>query len=129
MHETEAKIKSFTQLNAWREAHQLVLLGYKITKKFPKDELFGLISQLRRAVVSVTSNIAEGFNRFSWKEKIQFFYVALSSLTECQNQMLVARDVGYASVEDFNKFAEKSVIVSKLINGLIKKAKDILHTT
>jgi len=62
-------IKTFTDLVVWQEAHELVLAIYKITKNFPKEEMYGLVSQMRRAVISVTSNIAEGFSRRSYKEK------------------------------------------------------------
>ncbi|MBU4141633.1 four helix bundle protein [Patescibacteria group bacterium] len=114
------KIKSFTDLEAWKEAHKLVLMVYLATKKFPKEELFCLTNQLRRAVISITSNIAEGFSRNSSKEKIQFYFIALGSLTETQNQILVARDLKYLDKENFNKLATQSILVSKLINGLIK---------
>lgn len=117
------QIRSFTDLNAWREGHKLVLVVYKITKFFPSDEKFGLISQFQRAAVSVTSNIAEGFSRNSNKEKIQFYYTSLGSLTELQNQLLVARDLGYVRSEQFQEAALQTVVVSKLINGLIKSIK------
>lgn len=121
------KIVSFTDLNAWKEGHQLVIAIYKITRTFPVDEKFGLIDQMRRCVVSMTSNIAEGFSRKSKKEKAQFFYMALGSVTELQNQLLIARDICYISKSDFQILAEKTVIVSKLINGLIKSSR-ILNT-
>lgn len=117
------KITSFTDLTAWREGHKLVLLVYQYTKSFPRDELFGLTSQMRRCAVSITSNIAEGFSRNSWKEKLQFYSTALGSITELQNQLLVSRDVGYLTKENFRKIAEQSIIASKLVNGLIKKSK------
>ena len=120
------KIQSFTDLNAWKEAHVLVLNIYKETKKFPDDEKFGLTNQMRRSAVSITSNIAEGFSRKGTKEKIQYCYLALGSLTELQNQLVISRDIGYISNTDFKLLAEKSIIVSKLINGLIKSKS---HTT
>lgn len=129
MDEETIKIKSFTDLNAWKEAHKLVLLIYEITKKFPQEELFGLTNQIRRAVVSITSNIAEGFSRNSYKEKVQFYSVALGSLTEVQNQLLIARDLKYITQEEFTKLAELSVIISKLLNGIIKKSKTIIHNS
>lgn len=116
-------IKSFTHLEVWKEAHKLVLFIYQLTKNFPKEELFALVVQIRRASVSITSNIAEGFSRSSWKEKIQFYYIALSSLTEVQNQLLLSRDLGYMTRENFKQSAEQSVKVQKLLAGLIKKAK------
>lgn len=121
------KIRSFTDLNAWKEGHQLVLLIYKLTKSFPPEEKFGLSDQLRRCAVSITSNIAEGFSRKSKKEKAQFFYMALGSITELQNQILVARDVAYISNDAFRNAADKTIAVSKLTNGLIKSSK-ILNT-
>ncbi|MDD5626597.1 MAG: four helix bundle protein [Patescibacteria group bacterium] len=79
------KIKSFTDLDAWKEGHKLVLMVYEITKKFPKEEMFGLVSQMRRCVVSITSNIAEGFSRQTYKDKICFYSRAQGSVTELQN--------------------------------------------
>ncbi len=114
------KIKSFTDLEAWKEGHKLVLMIYETTKRFPKEEIFGLINQLRRAAVSITSNIAEGFSRKTSKDKNHFYLISLGSLTETQNQILVAKDVKYLNQEDFNKIAQQTVLVSKLINGLIK---------
>lgn len=121
--ESGGKIKSFTDLDAWKEGHKLVLDIYKLTRKFPQEELFGLTSQLRRAGVSFTSNIAEGFSRNSYKEKLHFYYMALGSLTEVQNQLLVARDIGYMIKEEFDKIAEQTVKISKITNSLIKKTK------
>ena len=101
---------------------------YKITKTFPKEELFRLVGQLCRAVVSVTSNIAEGFSRNSAKEKIQFYAMSLGSLTEIQNQLLIARDLGYINQKEFKEIAEQSVPVSKLLRGLMKTASNIQNT-
>ncbi|MDD5489151.1 MAG: four helix bundle protein [Candidatus Moranbacteria bacterium] len=115
-----SKIKSFTDLNAWREGHKLVLLVYEVTKNFPKEELFGLTIQMRRCVVSITSNIAEGFSRNTIKEKLQFYAIALGSLTELQNQLTVARDVGYLQKEDFSRIANQTIVAHKLICGLKK---------
>ncbi|MBU1326552.1 four helix bundle protein [Patescibacteria group bacterium] len=117
---------SFTKLDAWKEGHRLVLMVYKITKQFPKDELFGLISQMRRCVVSITSNIAEGFSRNSWKEKLQFYSTAVGSLTELQNQLIIARDVAYLSKEIFIECAQQTIKVSKITNGLIKKSRSMI---
>lgn len=114
------KIESFTDLIAWREAHQLALLIYKTTEEFPKKELFSLIDQIRRSSVSISSNIAEGFSRNTKKEKIQFYFVALGSLTELQNQLLISRDINYITKDKFDEIAMKTVLVSKLVNGLIK---------
>lgn len=121
------KIQSFTDLRTWQEGHNLVLDIYRITRKFPKEETFGLVSQLRRAIVSFTSNIAEGFSRNSYKEKIQFYFMALGSLTEIQNQLLIAKDIDYITREEFNIFIEQTVTLSKMTNGLIKKSKSVIR--
>lgn len=84
-------IKSFTDLDAWKESHKLVLEIYKITRNFPTSEKFGLTNQLQRSAISITSNIAEGFSRQSDKEKVQFYFTAAGTLSELQNQLLVAR--------------------------------------
>lgn len=114
------KITSFTQLIAWKKGHKLVLKIYSLTDNFPEKERFGLTSQLRRAAVSITSNIAEGFYRSSKLEKRQFYLISLGSVGEIQNQLMIARDIGYIDNENFSKAAVESVVVHKLINGLIK---------
>ena len=117
------KITSFTQLIAWQKGHQLVLAAYKLITKFPKTENFALSDQMRRCAVSITSNIAEGFSRQTDKEKVQFYFTAKGSLTELQNQLLIAKDVNYLTKPDFDKIAQQTVEVHKLINGLIKAKK------
>jgi four helix bundle protein len=120
------KIKNFTDLNAYKEAHKLVLIIYKFTAKFPKEERYGLIDQMRRAVVSITSNIAEGFSRNTTKDKYQFYTLAQGSLTELQSQLLISRDLSYLTKEDFNHIANQTVTVNKLINGLKRIKNQIL---
>lgn len=120
----ENKIKTFTDLKAWSESHQLVLEIYKITKDFAKEEIFGLTNQIRRAAVSITSNIAEGFNRNSIKEKVQFYFISLGSLAELQSQLLIAKDLNYISKDVFKIIAERTILISKLLNGLIKSIKN-----
>lgn len=122
---SDTKITSFTDLVAWKEGHKLALMIYKITKEFPKDETYGLSSQMRRCVVSITSNLAEGFSRRSRKEKLQFYYIVVGSITELQNQLLIARDVGYVDKETFKEIADQAVKVYKLTNGLIKSSRSI----
>jgi len=117
---TKYKIRSFTDLFSWQEGHRLVLMVYKITAQFPKKELYSLIDQMRRCVVSITSNIAEGFSRKTNKEKIQFYFMAKGSLTELQNQLLISKDISYLNKSDFKIIAEQTVKIHKLLNGLIK---------
>ena len=111
----KTKIKSFTDLNAWKEGHQLALMIYEMTKFFPKEEIFGLVSQMRRC--------AEGFSRQSYKEKVQFYSMSQGSVTELQNQLLIARDVHLTSREKFRIAALQSVKVHKITNGLIKSSR------
>ena len=118
MENEKLKIKSFTDLNTWKEGHKLVLMIYKTTGEFPKKETFGLVSQMRRCTISITSNIAEGFSRNTDKDKYQFYCVAQGSLTELQNQLLIARDVGYLKESDFQGIIQQTTTVNKLINGL-----------
>ena len=114
------KIRSFTDLLAWKEGHKLVIDIYKYTEKFPSKEVFGLTNQIRRCVVSITSNIAEGFSRGSNKDKANFYNIALGSLTEIQNQILIAKDVNYLTKQEFDILAKQTIQVSKLIHGLKK---------
>jgi len=118
------KIQKFTDLIAWQEGHKLVLLVYKEIRKFPSEEKFGLSDQMRRAVVSITSNIAEGFSRKSAKEKYQFYSMAKASLTELQNQLLITRDVGYMDKVSFSEIAGQSISVNKLLCGLLKSTRE-----
>lgn len=120
MHKVVSKIRSFRDLIVWQEAHKLTLNVYKLTKKFPKEEVFGLTNQIKRSSVSVGANIAEGFSRLSPKEKIQFYSIALGSLTETENHLLIAKDLEYISIEDFRDMEDKTILINKLCNGLIK---------
>lgn len=122
------KIKEFTDLKVWQEGHKLVIDTYKMTKLFPKEETYSLIDQMRRASSSITSNIAEGFGRQGYREKIQFYYLAQGSLTELKNQLMIAKDVGYLNEEKYINFIENANHVHRLLQGLIKKSKDILNS-
>lgn len=123
MNQEKKKIKSFTDLDVWKEGYKLVILVYKETDSFPQKEVFALTNQMRRCVVSITSNIAEGFSRQTFKEKVQFYCIAQGSLTELQNQLLIARDVGFLTKEKFKELADQSVVVHRIMSGLIKKSK------
>lgn len=119
----DKKIKSFVDLKTWQEGHKLVLAIYKIVKNFPQKEIYGLSDQMRRCSVSITSNIAEGFSRKTKKEKSQFYYIALGSITELENQLIISRDLKYINQEEFDRLAEKTIKVQKLLHGLIKSIK------
>lgn len=119
------KISKFTDLHVWQEAHTLTLLIYKITAKFPREEIFGLISQLRRAVVSIESCIAEGFNRYHYKSRLTFYYDSRGSLGEVQSQAITAKDLGYMSQEEFEELMEQSEKVGVILGGLIRKTESL----
>ena len=123
----EKKITQFIDLIAWQEAHKLVLVVYKVTKGFPKEEMFSLTDQMRRAVISVTSNIAEGFGRNGMKEKVQFYYLAQGSLTELKNQLIASRDIGYLTVADYEVIMKQADRAHQLLQGLITKSKSFLN--
>lgn len=125
MQNNNSKIRVFTDLIVWRESHRLVLMIYTITKKFPKEEVFGITSQMRRSAVSITSNIAEGFARRSKKEKLQFYAVARGSLVELESQLLVARDVEYLSAGDFENIHKQMGSSHQLLNAFINKTNDL----
>jgi len=127
--DNKGTIRDFKDLRAWQEGHVLVIDIYRVTKIFPKEELFGLSSQMRRCAVSITSNIAEGFSRTSYKDKIHFYVMAQGSLTELQNQLLIARDTGMLEKIMFDKLYVHSISVHKIISGLIKTSRnhDSLH--
>lgn len=116
-------IRSFTDLITWKKAYELTLRIYKISENFPKKEIFSITSQLRRASISVSSNIAEGFSRISIKEKIQFLYISLGSLTEVQNLLMLSRDFHYINIDEFKTLLDQTSDVGKLINGFIRSLK------
>jgi len=117
-------IRDFTDLLVWQKAHNLVVRIYKMVANFPSVEKYGLSDQLRRASVSITSNIAEGFGRQGNKEKIQFFYLAMGSLTEVRNQIYIARDVGYLHSDNLlDSLLMEMIEVQKMLYGLIKVQK------
>ena len=106
-------------LEAWREAMRLVKTIYATTRSFPKDEIFGLVSQMRRAAVSIPSNLAEGAARSTRKEFAQFLNVAKGSLSELETQLLICAELGYMSrAHDLFPLADH---VARLLTGLHKK--------
>src|SRR6185369_4522958 len=97
----EKKITGYRDLKVWQRAYELTLILYRTTKRFPKEETFGLISQIRRAASSVPANIAEGYERNHRKEYLQFLFIAKGSLGELDTYLLLARDIGYMPLADF----------------------------
>ena len=116
-------IKSFTDLTAWKEAHKLTLIIYKETQLFPEIETYGLTSQMRRAAVSVTSNIAEGFGRNSSKDRLHFWVIADGSLYELKSQIILAKDLGYITHIQYQEITTQADIAHKLLHGLLRSHK------
>ena len=116
----EATIKSFTDLKVWQDSHNITVQVYKITNQFPTKEKYSLSSQICRASSSIGANIAEGFGRFHYKDKIRFFQNARGSAFELQNHFYLARDLGYIDSETVSNLSEKINEVIMEINGLIR---------
>ncbi len=123
---SDSGIRHFTHLIAWQKAHHLAKRIYKITRDFPKEELFGLISQIRRAVSSITCNIAEGYGRFHYKDKTKFYYQARGSNMEAQNLLILSYELGYINDKDYEELKILVYEGYKLLNGLIKSTANFI---
>ncbi|MDP2277653.1 MAG: four helix bundle protein [Nitrospirota bacterium] len=110
----------FKSLKAWQKAYELALEIYRTTQKFPKTELYGLTTQIQRAGISISANIAEGYERQYRKEYIQFLMIAKGSLGEVETYLMFAKDLGFITEDEFIKLEERRQEVSKLLRGLIK---------
>lgn len=114
----------FTDLKVWEKAYALTLDIYKSTNEFPRHEQFGLVSQLRRAIVSVPSNIAEGKGRGSKKDFRKFLLIARGSLEEVRTQMMLSKDLNYITEQKYNTYEVRLVEVKRMLNSLINKLSD-----
>ena len=113
--------ESYRELIAWQRAKILALEVYRFTRKFPKDEIYGLTSQMRRAAVSVPSNIAKGKGRYSKKELVQFLYKARGSLLELETQLSIAHDLAYIDSQTFETMERKTEELRRILNGLVTR--------
>jgi len=113
-------VRNYRELIAWQKAMELAEEVYRVTKGFPREEAYGLSSQLRRAAVSIPSNIAEGQGRRSTKEFIHFLGMAYGSLQEVETQIILATRIGYCQSTQEAELLERTAEVGKLINGLTK---------
>ena len=114
-------MESYRDLIAWQKAKSLALDIYRCTRAFPKAETYGLISQMRRAAISVPSNIAEGKGRYSQREFVQFLYHARGSLLELRTQVEIACDLGYVNPLGFKRIEAKTDELGRILNGLINR--------
>ena len=119
----ESKIKHFTDLLVWQKSYELTLDIYHLTKIFPDDEKFALTNQLRRASVSLTSNIAEGFGRDKPNDKSHFYTMALGSLYEVESQLIIAKGLGYLTPKNYEDLVNKCTEIAKMSTVLIKKVR------
>ena len=125
MFELWAKM-DYTKLDVWQLSRQLANTIYEVTSTFPKEEIFGLTSQMRRAAISVPSNIAEGCGRRSIKETIRFLYIARGSLYEIETQIYLASDRVYIKKEEFEKIGKSILICKKVLNGFINRYQQLI---
>jgi len=107
---------SFENVIAWQKAHAFALLAYKTCQKFPVTERYGLCDQFQRAAVSISANIAEGYKKVSKADKLRFFNISQGSLEECRNYILLVRDLGYISLEEFEELRFSIEETSKFLN-------------
>lgn len=114
---------SFEDVLVWQKAHKFVLAVYQLASGFPRDELFGLTSQLRRAAVSIPANIAEGFKKAGKADKLRFYNTAQGSLEECRYSLILARDLKYGDTDlHMEQLQEVSRLLEAYMNGLRRAA-------
>lgn len=109
--------KTFQDAEVWQRAHKWVLAVYRLTEAFPKQEMFGLTSQLRRAAISVPANFAEGFKKLGIPDKLRFYNIAQGSLEECRYYLILANDLGYGETHELTADLE---IVSKMLEAYMR---------
>jgi len=117
-------MKTHKDLNVWNKSLEFVTEIYRLTKTFPKSEIYGLVNQLRRASVSVPSNISEGAARQSKKEFVQFLYISLGSAVEIETQLIISKNLGYIKDKDYKYFITDLVKIRKMLLGLIKSCQN-----
>ncbi|MEW6388799.1 MAG: four helix bundle protein [Thermodesulfobacteriota bacterium] len=117
------RVQSYRDLVAWKKAVELVTDIYRLTQGFPKEEMFGLISQLRRAAVSIPSNIAEGHARTSRKEFQHFLSNARGSVAELETQLIISYNLAFINQTDLNRLLDQVAEVGRIINGLLTALK------
>lgn len=117
-------MKDFRELKVWEKAHQLTLDVYKATVSFPKDEQYGLTSQIRRASASIPANIAEGCGRSSDAELARYLQIAMGSASELEYHLLLAHDLGYLSTSDYESLSSTTVEVKKMLASFIQKIRN-----
>lgn len=118
--EVNTIIGSYVDLNVWKEGRELSKIIYQLTPQFPKEEQFGLTSQMRRAAISVTSNIAEGCGRSTANDCIRFYFISRGSIYELESQLYIAFDLDYIKQKQLEEILDQIEKCRKLLNGFIK---------
>ena len=113
-------MKSYIELDVWKQSRLLVKQVYELTKQFPKEEQYGLSNQMRRCSVSIPSNIAEGHGRNHTKDSLHFFFIARGSLYELETQLYLSNDLGYFPLDVLNEILGKITTCKQMLNGLIR---------
>lgn len=116
-------IYNFEDLEAWKISIDLAVEIYRLTKSYPKEEIFSLTNQMRRASISISANIAEGCGRYNYKEKLQFYKIANGSLLEVKSFCYLSQRLGYLALDELESILELIVSEQKLISGLIRGVK------
>lgn len=119
-----AKIKSFRDLIVWQKAMKLVTDIYRLSRKLPRDEQYGLISQIRRSAVSIPSNIAEGYGRESTGDYVRFLLIARGSLYELQTELEICLNIEYLSYSLFEIHYERSREIERMLSSLVRKTEN-----
>ena len=114
-------MKGFRELNVWKKAHQLTLKTYKATTTFPRDEIYGLTSQIRRSAVSIPANIAEGCGRNGDAELARFLQIAMGSASELEYHFLLARDLNLLNTSNYDQLTNEVIDVKRMLTSFIKK--------
>ena len=118
-------MKDFKELRVWAKAHELTVLVYSLTRGFPKEEIYGLTSQVRRSAASVGANIAEGCGRHSGGEMVRFLQIARGSASETEYHLLLAKDLGFLHVADFRKAEQRVAEVQRMLTALVQKVQPL----
>ncbi|MBI5045248.1 MAG: four helix bundle protein [Candidatus Levybacteria bacterium] len=121
-----AKIESYKNLIVWQKSIILVKEVYQLTKNFPRSELYGLTSQMRRSAISIPSNIAEGYGRKSTKEYAQFYGIAFGSARELETQLIIARELQFINVSAFAKIDTLLNEILRMLNTMIQKIRSLI---
>ena len=116
-------MQGFRNLNVWQKAHDLTLAVYKVTARFPKEELFALTSQVKRAASSIGANIAEGCGRGSDADFTRFLYIAMGSASELENHLELGRDLGFISQADYDDLQRRLIEVKRMLGSLIQRTR------